>query len=302
MIRSMTGYSSVRVEEEGFSLSVSVKSTNHRFLDLQLRLPQGMEPLDPTLRRVVKDQVARGHLEVVVGLDLGGRAGAVIDRELIGAYLQAFEQARKEFGLAAEPDLTALLRVPGVITVGNGEISGMLEPKIKEALERTAAEALRQLNQMRAREGDALDRDLKARLARLAALRDAIAQHASSLPRLYQRRLEGRLRTLLEDAPGGAALDPGRLAQEVALLASRSDISEELERFRSHLEQAAQVLAETSDVGKKLDFLLQEMNREANTLLSKTTDVPEVGVEIARQAIEMKAEIEKVREQAQNIE
>jgi uncharacterized protein (TIGR00255 family) len=302
MIRSMTGYSSVRVEEEGFSLSVSVKSTNHRFLDLQLRLPQAMEALDPALRRVVKEHVARGHLEVLVGLDLRSRGGAVIDRELLGAYIQAFEQARKELGLAAEPDLTALLRVPGVVTVGNGEISGRLEAKIREALERTAAEALRQLTRMRAEEGRALDRDLKNRLGRLAASRDAIAQHASNLPRLYQRRLEGRLRALVEETPGRAALDPGRLAQEVALLASHSDISEELERFRSHLEQAAHLMEETSDVGKKLDFLLQEMNREANTLLSKTTEVPEVGVEIAQQAIEMKAEIEKLREQAQNIE
>ena len=302
MLRSMTGYSSVRVEEEGFSLSVSLKSTNHRFLDLQVRLPQGMEALDPTLRRVVKEHVVRGHLEVVVGLELRGRVGAAVDRELLRAYLQAFDQARKELGLTAEPDLTALLRAPGVMTVGNGEISGTEVPQIKEALERTAAEALCQLNEMRAEEGRALDRDLKTRLARLATLRDAIAQHALSLPRLYQRRLEGRLRVLLEEAPGGAALDPGRLAQEVALLASHSDVSEELERFRSHLEQGAHLIEEAGDVGKKLDFLLQEMNREANTLLSKTTDVPEVGVEIARQAIEMKSEIEKLREQAQNIE
>src|SRR5947208_5275761 len=217
MLRSMTGYSSVRVEEEGFSLSVSLKSTNHRFLDLQGRLPQGMEALDPTLRRVVKEHVVRGHLEVVVGLELRGRVGAAVDRELLRAYLQAFDQARKELGLTAEPDLTALLRAPGVMTVGNGEISGTEVPQIKEALERTATEALCQLNEMRAEEGRALDRDLKTRLARLATLRDAIAQHALSLPRLYQRRLEGRLRVLLEEAPGGAALDPGRLAQEVAL-------------------------------------------------------------------------------------
>ena len=302
MIRSMTGYSNVRVEEEGFSLSLSVKSTNHRFLDLQVRLPPGTEALDPALRRVVKEHVARGHLELVVGLELRGRAGAAVDRELLRAYLQAFDQAREEFGLTAEPDLTALLRAPGVITMGNGEISGTEEARIKETLEQTAADALCQLNKMRDEEGRALDRDLKTRLARLATLRDAIAQHASNLPGLYQRRLEGRLRALVEEAPGGAALDPGRLAQEVALLASRSDISEELERFRSHLEQAAHLMGEAGEVGKKLDFLLQEMNREANTVLSKTTDVPEVGVEIARQAIEMKSEIEKIREQAQNIE
>jgi uncharacterized protein (TIGR00255 family) len=302
MIRSMTGYGSERTEEEGFSLSVSVKSTNHRFLDMQLRLPQGLETLDPALRRMVKDQVARGHLEVLVGFDLRRPAGAALDRELLGAYLGAFEQARKEFGFRGEPDLTALLRIPGVITVANGEISEQDQTRIRATLERTAAGALTRLNQMRAKEGEALERDLKSRLARLKTLWTAIAEHASKLPELYQRRLAGRLRGLLAEGTGGVALDAGRLAQEVALLASHSDVSEELERFRSHLEQVAHLVEETSEVGKKLDFLLQEMNREANTLLSKTTDIPEAGVEIARQAIEMKAEIEKLREQAQNIE
>lgn len=302
MIRSMTGYGSVRTEEDGFSLSVSVKSTNHRFLDLQLRLSAGLETLDPALRRIVKEQVARGHLEVVVALDLRRRAEAALDRELLGAYLGAFDQARKEFGFQGEPDLTALLRIPGVITVANGEISEKDLARIRETLERTAAEALTRLNQMRAKEGEALGRDLKGRLARLGTLRTVIAGHASKLPELYQRRLEGRLRGLLAEGTGGAALDAGRLAQEVAMLASHADVTEELERFESHLHQVEHLIEETSDVGKKLDFLLQEMNREANTLLSKTTDIPEAGVEIARQAIEMKAEIEKLREQAQNIE
>ncbi|PYV13353.1 MAG: YicC family protein [Acidobacteria bacterium] len=302
MIRSMTGYSSVRTEEDGFSLSVSLKSTNHRFLDLQVRLPQGLEPLDPALRRMVKEQVARGHLEVVVGLDLGCLPKAAFDRALLGAYLEAFEQARKEFGLRAEPDLSALLRIPGVITTASGEMSEKDRARIRETVERMLVEALGRLNQMRAKEGEALERDLRSRLARLQTLGAAIAEHAANLPKLYQRRLESRLRTLLAEGPGGVALDSGRLAQEVAFLASHSDVSEELERFRSHLHQAAELMEEASDVGKRLDFLLQEMNREANTLLSKTTDVPEVGVEIARQAIEMKAEIEKLREQAQNIE
>jgi uncharacterized protein (TIGR00255 family) len=302
MIRSMTGYGSARTEEDGFSLSVSVKSTNHRFLDLQLRLPQGLETLDPALRRIVKEKVTRGHLEVVVGLDLRRRAEAALDRELLGAYLAAFEQARKEFGFRGEPDLTALLRVPGILTVANGEISEKDLARIRETLERSAVEALGRLNQMRAQEGEALERDLKSRLDRLNTLWTEVAGHASKLPQLYQRRLEGRLRGLLAEGPGGAALDAGRLAQEVALLASHADVSEELERFQSHLEQVAHLMEESSDVGKKFDFLLQEMNREANTLLSKTTDIPEAGVEIARQAIEMKAEIEKLREQAQNIE
>src|SRR5271157_5955670 len=231
MIRSMTGYSRVRSEDAGFSLSVAVKSTNHRFLDLQLRLPSSLDALEVTLRRLVKEHVVRGHLGVSV------------------------------------------------------------------ILERTAAASL-QLNQMRAREGEALERDLRSRLERLAVLTMAVEKLAAQVPALYQRRLENRLSEML----GSVSMDPGRLNQEVAYLASRADISEELTRFHSHVDQVQRLLDENAEVGKKLDFLLQEMNREANTLLSKTTDVPEVGRAIAGHAIEMKTEIEKLREQAQNIE
>jgi uncharacterized protein (TIGR00255 family) len=151
---------------------------------------------------------------------------------------------------------------------------------------------------MRAREGEALGRDVRSRLARLKSLTDSISELAQSAPQVYRSRLENRLGDML----GDMGIDPARLAQEVAYLASRADIAEELTRLGSHLDQAKRLVDESPELGKKLDFLLQEMNREANTLLSKTTDVPEVGLQIARQAIEMKTEIEKLREQAQNIE
>ena len=155
---------------------------------------------------------------------------------------------------------------------------------------------------MRCAEGRALERDLRQRLGRLRALADGVERLAGSVPELYRRRLEQRLRELAGDTPVAPLAEPGRLAQEVLYLASRSDITEELTRLKSHLGQAEGMLDEGAEPGKKLDFLLQEMNREANTILSKTTDVPEVGPEISRQAIEMKTEIEKLREQAQNIE
>jgi uncharacterized protein (TIGR00255 family) len=158
--------------------------------------------------------------------------------------------------------------------------------------------ALEKLNEMRAREGASLEHDLQTRFARLESLRSSISQLAEKAPQYYKQRLEGRIR----DLAGSAEMDGARLAQEVAYLASRSDIAEELTRFQSHLDQIRHLMWESSEVGKKLDFLLQEMNREANTLLSKTTDVPDVGLEITRQAIEMKTEIEKLREQALNIE
>ena len=192
----------------------------------------------------------------------------------------------------------ALLRVPGMVVTGNGEMAPEKLERIRQLLERAVAKALAQLNEMRAREGESLERDLLSRLARLEALSSAVSRLAEKAPQYYKQRLEGRIR----DLAGSVEMDSGRLAQEVAYLASRSDIAEELTRFQSHLHQVHQLLADNSEAGKKLDFLLQEMNREANTLLSKTTDVPEVGLEITRQAIEMKTEIEKLREQAQNIE
>ncbi len=298
MIRSMTGYSRVKAEEGDSAFSVGVKSVNHRFLDLQVRLSAGLEPFEPVVRSLVKDHISRGHVEVQVTLERAGSATLQLDRKLLDAYVATLQGLRQEFGFASEPDLVALLRIPGMVTAGNGELSDQESERLREVLERLARQALERLNEMRAREGEALERDIRARLERLAALAASVSQLAEDVPALYRRRLEKRLQEML----WGAELDGVRLAQEVAFLASRSDITEELTRFRSHLDQAQHLLEESSEVGKKLDFLLQEMNREANTLLSKTTDVPEVGLEISRRAVEMKTEIEKLREQAQNIE
>jgi uncharacterized protein (TIGR00255 family) len=301
MIRSMTGYSRVRSEEGDFTLAVSVKCTNHRFLDLQLRFSPGLEPFEPLLRRVIKDHIARGHVEVQVGLDRAGSPQLQLDRKLLSAYLAAVQDMRQEFGFSSEPDLVALLRVPGIVTASNGEVAAEELTHVQKVLEHVAGQALDRLNEMRVREGEVLERDIRTRLGRLANFAASISRLAENMPSLYRSRLARRIQQVW-DSPEHPELDAGRLAQEVAFLAARSDITEELTRFRSHLDQAQHLLEEGSEVGKKLDFLLQEMNREANTLLAKTTDVPEVGLEITRQAIEMKAEIEKLREQAQNIE
>ena len=294
----MTGYSSVRSEEADFSLSVSLKSTNHRFLDLQVRIPGALEPLEPMLRRLVKDHIGRGHVEVTVALEWAAPSELHLDRRLLMAYASACRQLRNEFGMVADPDPVALLRIPGIVAGNDQEVSPPELDALQRVLERVADETLTRLNEMRVREGEALERDLGARLQKLRELGENIGGLAQYLPSAFQRRLEKRVRDML----GNFELDPSRLAQEVVLLASRAEIAEEVTRFRSHVEQAERLLVESCEVGKKLDFLLQEMNREANTLLSKTTDVPEVGLEIARQAIEMKTEIEKLREQAQNIE
>jgi uncharacterized protein (TIGR00255 family) len=298
MIRSMTGYSRAEVEEGGFALTVSVRATNHRFLDAHLRLPSSLEAFEPAVRRLLKDRVSRGHVEISVGLTGLGADELQIDRKLLMAYLKAYQILKQDFGATTEPDLMALLRVPGFVVASNGAITPAECNLIGPVLERAVAQALTNLNEMRTAEGECLERDLLARFARLETLRANVSQLAESAPRYYQQRLGARIR----DLTGNVEMESGRLAQEVAYLASRSDVAEELTRFQSHLDQVRQLLAGNSEVGKKLDFLLQEMNREANTLLSKTTDVPEVGLEITRQAIEMKTEIEKLREQAQNIE
>ena len=298
MIRSMTGYGRVEVEEAGMSVSVNLRSTNHRFLDVQLRLPAALESQETLLRRLMKNRLIRGHVEVTVGLDRPATGELQLDRKLLAAYVATFQALRQEFGSAGEPDLLGLLRVPGLVVARNGEMSPEDSAKVQQMLERAVTEALERLNEMRAREGESLERDLRLRLARLGELRESIAGLAQRVPQLYRQRLDARIRELM----GSLELDAARVSQEVAYLASRSDVTEELTRFQSHLDQVDHLLGESPEVGKKLDFLLQEMNREANTLLSKTTDVPEVGLEIARQAIEMKTEIEKLREQAQNIE
>ncbi len=294
----MTGYSSVRSEEADFSLSMSLKSTNHRFLDLQVRIPGALGPLEPLLRQLVKDHIARGHVDVTVTLEWAAPGELHLDRRLLMAYASACRQLRNEFGMLADPDPVALLRVPGMVAGNNLEVSPPELERLQHVVERVAKETLARLNEMRAREGEALERDLRARLEKLERLGESVGRLAQRVPSVFQRRLEKRVHDLL----GNVELDASRLAQEVVFLASRADIAEEVTRFHSHVEQAKRLLQESSEVGKKLDFLLQEMNREANSLLSKTTDVPEVGLQIARQAIEMKTEIEKLREQAQNIE
>jgi uncharacterized protein (TIGR00255 family) len=301
MIRSMTGYSTARMEEGGFAVTASAKSTNHRYLDLQLRYPSGLESLEPQWRRLIKDRIARGHIDIVISLERVGSAALQINRELLNAYVGAFRDLRSEFSLASEPDVMSLLRVPGMIAAGNGQMAPEETKRIGEVVDRVMSEALARLNEMRGREGESLEKDLRARLKTLESLCGGIEKLARNIPSFYQRKLQARVKELVQELPGGA-LEPARLAQEVAYLASRSDIAEELTRFRSHLQQADGLLNEGREAGKKLDFLMQELNREANTLLSKTTDVPEVGLEVARQAIEMKTEIEKLREQVQNIE
>jgi uncharacterized protein (TIGR00255 family) len=297
---SMTGYAQARAETTDLALRVSIKSVNHRFLDLKMRLAEGLELYEPRLRQMVRERIHRGHIELQVSAESRTAAAIQVNQELVRAYMRAAEALRQETRAAADVDVVALLRLPGVIS-GLGIAAPQSEEgqgKLGRVLEDCLAEALSKLDDMRRAEGAHLIDELNKRLTKIEGDTDQVRVLAETLRPAFARRLAARLAELLN----GISLEPARLAQEAALLAERSDISEELERLRSHVAQFASLLRGAGEMGKKLDFLLQEMHREANTLLSKTPGVDSEALAITRLALEIKADIEKLREQVQNIE
>jgi uncharacterized protein (TIGR00255 family) len=297
---SMTGYAQARAEIPHLALRVSIKSVNHRFLDLKMRMAEGLEMYEPRLRQAVREGIHRGHVEIQVVAEPRSAATVQVNQELVKAYLRAAETLRQETRAAADVDVVALLRLPGVIS-GLGVAAPQTEEsqeQLGRALEDCLRQALVKLDEMRRAEGAHLVDELQKRLTKIEGEADQVRVLAETLRPVFARRLEARLKELL----GGVALEPARLAQEAALLAERSDISEELERLRSHVSQFANLLRGAGEIGKKLDFLLQEMHREANTLLSKTPGVDSEALAITGLALEIKSDIEKLREQVQNIE
>ena len=295
-IYSMTGFARVQVRvEDQLSYTLSVKSVNHRFLDVQLRLPSGLDALEMDLRKVLKESLVRGHVDLTLSIDRAGQQKAGYNRELVAGYVAAFNAARDEFGLNGEPELNAILRLPGALQNENrGEED--LTALAASVLEETPG-LLAQLNAMRAREGEALGAILHGTLDRLADATQEVAALCPEIEQRYQERLTQRLL-----AATGPEFNRQRLLEEVAVLVERTDISEELARMHTHIGHFRELLAGGGELGKKLDFLLQEMNREANTLLSKTGGVGGKGTRITELGLAMKAEIEKAREQIQNLE
>ena len=275
----------------GFTLSL--KSVNHRFLDLHFRLPSGTDSLEMQLRRLLKENVARGHLEVSLSLDRSSSETFSLNRELVSGYIAAFRAAAAEFSLATEPDLNAVLRIPGAMDsaagAGDGEIEAAVMTKVGEAVNR--------LNQMREEEGRGIVRELRQRMSHLQEAAGSVQQQRRAVLHNYTERLQSRLQELL-----GSTVDRERVLQEAALLVDRSDIQEEIVRLENHVQHFLGLLDEGGEIGKKLDFLLQEMNREANTLLSKTSGLAGEALNITEAGLAMKAEIEKSREQVQNLE
>jgi len=309
-IRSMTGFAQVRGEVERapdaeqpvssngqLAFSLSLKSVNHRFLDLHFRLPSGADSLEMQLRRVLKEKIARGHVEVTVSLERSTNESFALNRELIGGYIAAFRAAAAEFSVSSNPDLNSVLRMPGALDSSNGEtgdIDGPVMKKIGEALDR--------LNQMREEEGRGIARELRQRMEHLEQAGKSVQLYRRAVLQNYTERLQSRLQELLGASMEKNGIDKERLMQEAALLVDRSDIQEEVVRLETHIRHFLDLLEQGGEVGKKLDFLLQEMNREANTMLSKTSGLAGEALKITEAGLAMKAEIEKSREQVQNLE
>jgi uncharacterized protein (TIGR00255 family) len=295
----MTGFARVsgRISDR-FSWNLSLKSVNHRFLDLHMRMPAGAEALEMRLRRLLKEKVLRGHLEVTLTIETGLRTNAHFDRDLLQAYIAAFRTAATECGLPQQPDLNAIFRLPGVLT-GETRFS---EDEMKTLEEEVAAQTgplVEDLNRMRGQEGASLALQLAATLERLDLAVAQVALLRQEVQKAYFERISQRIAALFN---GAAGIDRDRVLQEAALLAERSDVEEEVTRLRTYIQHFHSLLRAGGEIGKKLDFLLQEMNREANTLLSKTGGVSGNGQRITDLGLEMKSEIEKAREQVQNLE
>jgi uncharacterized protein (TIGR00255 family) len=278
-----------------FAFALSLKSVNHRFLDLHFRLPSGADSLEMQLRRLLKEKMARGHVEVMLSLERTVNETFSLNREIVGGYIAAFRAAAAEFSLAVDPDLNAVLRIPGALDSANnnenanGELEAAVMAKVGDVLDR--------LNQMREEEGRGIARELRERMAHLVEASKSVQQHRRTVLQNYTERLQSRLQELL-----GASIDKERALQEAALLVDRSDIQEEIVRLETHVQHFLGLLDTGGEIGKKLDFLLQEMNREANTLLSKTSGLAGEALKITEAGLAMKGEIEKSREQVQNLE
>ena len=294
-IRSMTGYSQVKMNaDDQLAFTLSLKAVNHRFLDLHLRLPAEMDPIEMKVRRVLKERLHRGHIEVTLSLERSGGAAFSVNRDLVGGYLRTFREVAEEFGVSAEPDLNAVLKMPGALNAAeSGDAMAAMEKQVTAALEQCIA----RLNLMREEEGRGAVTELRERMTHLSSATHEVDQLRGKVLKAYHEKVHGRMQELL-----GAHADPDRILQEAAMLAERSDIQEEIVRMKNHIQHFLSLLDAGGEVGKKLDFLLQEMNREANTLMSKTTGVAGEALRITGLGLAMKSEIEKAREQVQNLE
>ena len=289
----MTGFGRGSAAGENFSVAVDLKTVNNRFLDVHLRLGSELAALEAQVKRRIGARLSRGRVDASITFERTGEVAYELNRPLIAGFITALRAMQQEFEIAGEPDINVLARLPGAMQ----PVRDGLDEKMIAGVERAVDEALEGLEQMREREGEALAAEMSARLDEISQQVPIIEAAAATLVDNYRARLQKRIGELVAREGQVVELDQGRLAQEVAYLADRSDISEEIARLKSHLVQFREALASEGETGKRLDFLLQELNREANTVLSKSTDllVKDAGLAI-------KGAVEKLREQVQNVE
>jgi uncharacterized protein (TIGR00255 family) len=293
-MKSMTGFGRGTVAGEDFTVAVEIKTVNNRYLDIHLRLGQELSSLEMNLRKLISSRLSRGRVDLNISFERSVTTTYEINRPLVAGYVKVLREVQQEFNLTGDVDIASVTRLPGALTTAR---DGLDEESVA-GIERAISEALDDLERMRESEGAALAGEMRGRIAKIEAEVPVIESAAEGLADAYRQRLQKRIGELVNRGGGPTVdLDAGRLAQEVAYLADRSDISEELVRLRSHLEQFRATIDSPGEVGKRLDFLSQELNREANTVLSKSTDVS-----IKDAGLAIKAEIEKLREQVQNVE
>jgi len=292
-MKSMTGYGKAMVAGDDFSVSVDLKTVNNRFLDIHLRVGAELASLEPGIKKRITSRLTRGRVDVTISLERTAQMVYELNRPLIAGYVNALKQLQEDFQIGGELDINVLARIPGALQPARNGI----DERIVSALDTAVDQALDELERMREQEGEALKKELRDRVRKIESVVPTIESAAAGLADAYRVRLQKRIGELLNRGGQVVEIDPARLAQEVAYLADRSDVSEEMVRLRSHLMQFQEALDTPGETGKMLDFLLQELNREANTTLSKSTDLV-----IKEAGLAIKAEVEKLREQVQNVE
>jgi uncharacterized protein (TIGR00255 family) len=299
MILSMTGFGSGRAEVPNLSISVEAKTVNHRHLDLHIRLPAEFQSLEPVVRKVVSGKLRRGRVDIFVKIELTTEGVKMeADPAIIESYIELVRDLQRRFPITGDLTLETIAKVPGAITVSSDNLASEDQLAVSRNLEKASLAAIEQVLEMRKKEGTALVEDLKQRIAAIGGHLETIRQGATGVLQHYRELLTSRVAEL---APN-LNVDSSRLEIEALIHAEKSDIAEEITRLMSHLDHFTEITSREAEAGKRLDFLLQEMNREATTILSKTSGLNQSGVSIGEAAIEIKVEIDKLREQVQNIE
>lgn len=292
-MRSMTGFGRGSASGEDFSVSVELRTVNNRFLDVNLRLSGELQALEPRLKQLIGERLSRGRVEVNIQYDRGEEVTYEINRPMVSGYLSAMKEMKAEFGLAGDPDLNVIARLPNVVIPKKED----LDPAFTDGIESAMSAALEDLTRMRESEGASLKLVLNSLLTDIEKRLEPIEAESANVAEEYRQRLTKKIGEMLAKSESQIELDQSRLAQEVAFLSDRSDISEEIARLKTHIVHFRSIMDEEKEVGKRLDFLTQELNREANTITSKTTNMA-----VKENALQIKSDIEKVREQIQNIE